>query len=132
MVVLTAALVPLLPYAVVVVRRREELRRKRAWTPLDQACHEVDPAAVVARLGPPPIEWLAHDLRRLERQRRGGVTLESDRWFEAVMRAYDDRLCMACECLGVEQNLRPLHGIDREIERVRVVGALEAAGLDLR
>ncbi len=142
--VLTAALVlPLtVPYAVAVALRRDELRRRRAWVDcpeqaralirLDQKIGDTDPAVALARLGPLPIEWLARDLRRLDRQRRGGVTLESELWLAAVLRAYDDRLCLACECLGVAENLRPLDGMDREIERVRVEGALQAAGLELR
>ncbi len=99
---------------------------------LEQTICDTDPAVALARLAPPPIEWLARDLRRLHRQRRGGVTLESEQWQASVLRAYDERLCLACECLGVSENLRPLDGFDREIERVRVEGALEAAGLQLR
>ncbi len=144
MVVLTAALVlPLtVPYAVAVALRRDEFRRRRACADdpsqvaalirLDRKIRDTDPAVVTANLKPPPIEWLARDLRRLDRQRRGGVTLESELWLAAVVRAYDERLCLACACLGVAENLRPLHGLDREIERVRVEGALEAAGLQLR
>jgi hypothetical protein len=99
---------------------------------LEQSIGDTDPAVALARLAPPPIEWLARDLRRLHRQRRGGVTLESEQWLASVLRAYDERLCLACECLGVTENLRPLDGFDRDIERVRVEGALEAAGLQLR
>ncbi|MBL7261022.1 hypothetical protein [Paractinoplanes lichenicola] len=142
--VLTAALVlPLtVPYAVAVALRRDEFRRRRARADcpaqartlacLDRDIREFDPAAALARLGPPPIEWLAQDLRRLDRQRRGGITLESGLLLAAVLRAYDERLCLACECLGVAENLQPLDGMDREIERVRVEGALQAAGLELR
>jgi hypothetical protein len=144
MVVLTAALVlPLtVPYAVAVALRRDEFRRRRACADrpsqvgalirLDDTMRDIDLTVVLARLGPAPIEWLARDLRRLDRQRRGGVTLESVRWQAAVIRAYDERLCLACRCLGVTENLSPLDGLDREIERVRVEGALEAAGLRLR
>lgn len=141
---LTVALVlPLtVPYAVAVALRRDEFRRRRAWadcpaqlrtlTCLDRDIRDFDPAVALARLDRPPIEWLARDLRRLDRQRRGGITLESDVLLEAVMQAYDERLCLACECLGVRENLQPLDGMDREIERVRVEGALEKAGLELR
>jgi len=144
MAVLTVALVlPLtVPYAVAVALRRDEFRRRRALAEcpaqaralarLDGTIRDADPAELLARLALPPIEWLARDLRRLDRQRQGGLTLESERWLAAVMRAYDERLCLACECLGVAENLRPLDGLDREIERVRVEGALEAAGLQLR
>ncbi|MBU2667618.1 hypothetical protein KOI35_29300 [Actinoplanes bogorensis] len=135
--VLTAALVlPVtVPYAVAAVRRRDEFRRRRACpgsSRLDRALRDVDPGVLTSRLGPVPIEWLAGELRRLDRQRRGGVTLESEVWQEAVVRAYDERLCMACQCLGVSENLRPLDGLDREFERMRVEDALQAAGLELR
>lgn len=141
--VLTAVLVvPIsVPYAVAVMRR-DVVRRRRGWTRcpeqtrslrrLDHALRTADPVPALVHLRPPPIEQLAFDLRRLDRQRRGGLTLQSERWLAAVMVAYDERLCMACRCLGVRENLRPLDGMDREIERVRVEGALEAAGLNLR
>ena len=141
--VLTAVLVvPVsVPYAVAVMRR-DMVRRRRGWSRcpeqtrslrrLDQALRTVAPVPALAHLRPPPIEQLAFDLRRLDRQRRGGPTLESEAWLAAVLRAYDERLCLACECLSVPENLRPLAGMDREIERVRVEGALEAAGLELR
>lgn len=80
----------------------------------------------------PGIEQIAADLRRLHRQRSSGPTTESSAWLTAVQRAYDDRLCLACTCLGVSQHLDQLDGLDREIERVRVEGELEAAGLSLR
>jgi hypothetical protein len=80
----------------------------------------------------PGIEQIAADLRRLHRQRSSGPTLESSAWLTAVQRAYDDRLCLACASLGVPQHIEALDGIDRDIERVRVEGALEAAGLSLR
>jgi hypothetical protein len=78
------------------------------------------------------IEDIAGELRRLDRQRRGGPTGESERWLAAVQQAYDERLCLACRCVGVQQHLAPLEGMDREIERVRVEGALQAAGVTLR
>jgi hypothetical protein len=80
----------------------------------------------------PGIEQIAADLRRLHRQRSSGPTTESSAWLTAVQRAYDDRLCLACSSLGVDHHLRDLDGLDREIERVRVEGELEAAGLALR
>jgi hypothetical protein len=49
-----------------------------------------------------------------------------------VLRAYDDRLRLASQCLGVAEHLQELDGIDLEIERVRVEGVLQAAGLALR
>lgn len=44
---------------------------------------------------------------------------------------YDDALIAACLCLGVRHHLDELSGLDREIERLRVEGALIAAGLTL-
>jgi hypothetical protein len=80
----------------------------------------------------PTIEQLAADLRRLDRQRHGGVSTESAAWSAAVLQAYDDRLRLASRCLGVAEHLGSLGGMDREIERVRVEGELQAAGLALR
>ena len=78
------------------------------------------------------IETIAHDLRRLDQQRRAGVSQESPHWSDAVHRAFDERLRMACRHFGVTEYLQSLDGMDREIERLRVEGALEAAGLTLR
>ena len=78
----------------------------------------------------PPIEQVAADLRRLGNQRLG-VGRHSAVWFAAVERAYDDRLRVACRELGVEEHLAELDGIDLDIERVRVEGALQAEGVDL-
>ncbi|MEV4344332.1 hypothetical protein AB0J83_07635 [Actinoplanes sp. NPDC049596] len=142
--VLTAALVvPIfVPYAVATMIRRDEARRRRdtarnspegrALHRLDRYMQHNDPVAALAGRGPAPIEQLAFDLRRLHRQQRGGPSLGSQRWTAAVLVAYDERLCMACECLGVRENLRPLAGFDRELERLRVEDELEAAGLELR
>ena len=47
------------------------------------------------------------------------------------MRAYDERLRLACRCLEVPEHLAELEGIDLEIERVRVEGELIGAGLVL-
>jgi len=76
----------------------------------------------------PPIQQIAADLRRLQRQRLE-IATRSTVWFAAVQRAYDERLCMACRCLDIEQHLDSLEGIDREIERIRLEGELAAAGL---
>ena len=78
----------------------------------------------------PPIEHLAADLRRLNRQRLG-IATRSSVWFDAVQHAYDDRLRAACRALDVPQHLSELDGVDLEIERVRVEGALVEAGLVL-
>ena len=78
--------------------------------------------------GRPPIEQIASDLRRLGRHRLG-LANRNPVWHEAVRQAYDDRLRLACGCLGIQQHLTELDGLDLEIERVRVEGELRAAGL---
>jgi len=79
----------------------------------------------------PPIERLAADLRRLAGQRVGLAT-RSPVWHSAVQRAYDDRLTVACRELEIPQHLAELEGVDLEIERVRVEGLLQRAGLTVR
>ncbi|MBO0870746.1 MAG: hypothetical protein J2P15_19490 [Micromonosporaceae bacterium] len=78
----------------------------------------------------PPIEKLAADLRRLARQ-RVGIATHSPVWAAAVTHAYDDRLATACRELEIPEHLGELAGLDLEIERVRVEGLIEAAGLGL-
>jgi hypothetical protein len=87
------------------------------------------PAAEEAPAGP-PFEQVAADLRRLARQ-RADVANRSPVWFAAVHRAYDERLRIACRELEISEHLQELEGIDLEIERLRVEGLLEAAGLNL-
>ncbi|MEU1885350.1 hypothetical protein ABZ491_07700 [Micromonospora rifamycinica] len=76
-----------------------------------------------------PLELLAADLRRLGHHRlaAGGRSVV----YRSVIDAYDDRLRAACRALGMVEHLAELAGVDREIERVRVEGALAAAGLGL-
>jgi hypothetical protein len=78
----------------------------------------------------PPFEEVAADLRRLSRQ-RAEVAPRSRVWFVAVHRAYDERLRIACRELEIPEYLQELDGIDLEIERLRVEGLLEAAGVRL-
>jgi hypothetical protein len=78
----------------------------------------------------PPIQQIAADLRRLGQQ-RVGIATRSPVWFAAVEKAYDERLRLACRELSIDEHLDELVGIDREIERVRVEGELQAAGLPL-
>ncbi len=78
----------------------------------------------------PTIEQIAADLQRLGRQRLG-IAQRSVIWQTAVLRAYDDQLRLACACLDVRQHLSELVGVDLEIERVRVEGELQAAGMIL-
>jgi len=84
----------------------------------------------VAKPAGPPFEELAADLRRLARQ-RVDVAHRSPIWFNAVHRAYDDRLIVACRELEIPEQLHELEGLDLEVERLRVESRLEAAGLRL-
>lgn len=113
---------------------RGRRRETRALRRLDRSLHHDTPLPA-SRPGAdtgPTIEQIAADLRRLDRQRHRGPTTESVTWSAAALRAYDDRLRLASRCLGVAEHLELLTGIDREIERVRVEGELQAAGLALR
>jgi hypothetical protein len=49
-----------------------------------------------------------------------------------VATAYDAWLLAACRRLDITEHLTTLDGMDLEIERVRVEGQLETAGLVLR
>jgi hypothetical protein len=143
--VLGAAMATLLalPCAVAALMRADEQAMRRAWCDrpaeetqalhaLDRAMQQTDDLPPLDDAPAPAIDEIAYELRRLDRQRRGGPATESQRWLAAVEQAYDERLCLACRCLGVTEHLRPLEGLDRAIERVRVEGELQAAGLTLR
>ena len=78
-----------------------------------------------------PIQVVAADLRRLSRQLAlvpSGSTLV--RW-KALWSAYDGVLIEAAEMLEVPHELteQPPAGVTRDIERLRLLAALEAAGL---
>jgi hypothetical protein len=111
------------------------LRERRSLDRLDRALDqaEVQPAALAAldEPGRTNIGEIAVDLRRLGRQRLG-VATRSPVWHAAVQRAYDEKLRLACAALEVEEHLAELVGVDLEIERVRVEGELQAAGLMLQ
>jgi hypothetical protein len=112
-------------------RRREIHRQRRALSRLDRAMG----AAGEVTMPPagddrPAIEQIAADLHRLGRQRLG-VATRSRVWQTAVSRAYDEQLQLASACLGIEEHLAAVTGMDLEIERVRVEGELQAAGLKL-
>jgi hypothetical protein len=145
MVVLSAALLTLLclPCVVAAAVCADELVLRRFWTRrgrrdvralrrLDRALRSDAPVPALVTLDMPSIEQIAYDLRRLDQQRRGGPTQQSEKWQAAVLRAYDQRLCLACQCLGLAEHLEPLEGMDRELERLRVESELQAAGLALR
>jgi hypothetical protein len=87
-----------------------------------------------APLGRRPIQVVAADLRRLSRQLAlvpSGSTLV--RW-KALWAAYDGVLVEAAEMLEVphELNEQPPAGVARDIERLRLLAALEATGLMVR
>jgi hypothetical protein len=109
-------------------RGRAETRALRV---LDEAmCDDATvplPVGAVGAVGAvgPTIEQIACDLRRLGQQRLARPAAES------VIDAYDQCLTLACRCLEISEHLRPLDGIDRDLERVRVEGALQAAGFHL-
>lgn len=103
------------------MRDRVTLRRLDRWD--GRPVRPVRPA--------PEIGNLEADLRRLYRHRIG-VATHSLVWHIAVLRAYDARLRMASQCLGVPEHLDAVSGMDLEIERLRIEHELEAAGLVLR
>jgi hypothetical protein len=143
-VVLSAALLTLLclPCVVAVAVCADELalrrfrpshrRDVRALRRLDRALRSDEAVPSPVTLDMPSIEQIACDLRRLDQQRRGGPTQHSEKWRAAVLRAYDLRLCLACQCLGLAEHLESLEGMDRDLERLRVESELRAAGLALR
>ena len=80
-----------------------------------------------------PIERLAADLRRVNRELRelpNGTSMVRRR---GTQMAYDHLLGQACEALGIEHELAALpEGLDHDLERARVEVALERAGLVIR
>jgi hypothetical protein len=102
-------------------------RERRRFARLDRAMTRAT-ASEPSEPVDPPIERVAADLRRLSRQRID-IANRSQVWHAAVQRAYDDRLTVACRELGVEEHMAELAGVDLEIERVRVEGALQRAGM---
>jgi hypothetical protein len=100
-------------------RFRLRLRRRRP-KPADQALGR-------------PIQVVAADLRRLSRQLAlvpAGAPLV--RW-QALWAAYDDVLCEAAAQLDVPHELPTTpNGMARDLERLRLLAALEGAGLAVR
>ncbi|WP_305787863.1 hypothetical protein [Symbioplanes lichenis] len=135
----------LLPILVAVVCREKRAvqrvlarRTPGCLTPADDVTLRVldewmgAPAWAPVATARPCIEEVAADLRRLGRQRTSGPSCGSVRWRDAVLRAYDDRLSLASEALGVRHRLSALDGWDLELERLRVEEELQAAGIKLR
>ncbi|MEV4637825.1 hypothetical protein AB0J80_10765 [Actinoplanes sp. NPDC049548] len=142
--VLAMALVALLclPCAVVVVVCADAMPARRPWSRggrrdvhalrcLDRRLSSTEPFELPAA-SQPGIDELTADLRRLARQRTSGPTRESAAWLAAVVRAYDHRLVVVSEALGVPHHLTGLDGMDRDLERIRLEEKLRAAGLRLR
>ena len=77
-----------------------------------------------------PLQVVAADLRRLSRQLAlvpAGASLV--RW-QALWAAYDDVLAEAAEALEIPHDLpATANGLPREFERLRLITALEDAGL---
>jgi hypothetical protein len=71
------------------------------------------PVPVPAGPGEVPFEQVVARLRELDRADDG----------------YDQALSAACRCLGIDEHLAEVGGLDLEIERLRVEGALTDAGL---
>ena len=111
-------------------RRRGVVRVRTPWVPRPRARRPApDPQPATRR----PIQVVAADLRRLVRQVAlvpSGSTLV--RW-KAVWAAYDGVLVEAAEMLGLHEEIAAQPpGLARDIERVRVLAALEDAGLMVR
>jgi hypothetical protein len=112
------------------VRQAHWLERRTGLDPeLRHRLLHRHPATKLKPAGP-PFEELVVDLRRLARQRIE-MADRSPIWFKAVHRAYDDRLSLACRELEIPERLHELDGLDLELERLRVEGQLEVAGLHL-
>ena len=78
---------------------------------------------------PPTLEDIAADLHRLGSAR---IVQTQNRQMRAALTAsYDRRLVLACAALGLTEHLTVLDGLDKDIERVRIEGALLEAGLVL-
>lgn len=78
----------------------------------------------------PPVEQLAADLRRLAAAVRDLPRGTSRARQLGMLMAYDDVLIATALALDVPHALGELPaGFDRDLERVRLEGALEAAGL---
>lgn len=115
------------PISVAERRQARRTHRRRVPSRPRRAAQATVPAAPVRR----PIQVVAADLRRLNRQLAlvpSGSTLV--RW-KALWAAYDGVLAEAAEMLECPHELaaQPAAGIARDVERVRVLAALEAAGM---
>ena len=115
-----------LPVLVVVLRLLDR------WA-VGRRCWWRSPGRVVPQPVSRPIQVVAADLRRLSRQLAlvpAGAPLV--RW-KALWTVYDEVLAEAAEQLEVSHELSTTClGTPRDIERLRVLAALESAGLAVR
>jgi hypothetical protein len=118
------------------VRRAWSRRNRADWRALRSLDRTINQPPAVDRLRVerrlPPVEQIAAELRRLNHQRNHGLSTESEKWSAAVSTAYDAWLLAACHRLNITEHLTTLDGLDRDLERLRVEGQLETAGLVLR
>jgi hypothetical protein len=127
LVVLGVGATAMLPAAVFWLLTHGEDVGERAVA-VGRRLHLLRPAPAVTR--DPPIERIAADLRRVSRLQRNDIPMARRR---GLQMAYDGLLAAACRALDVPNALDELaEGMDRELERVRVESALEAAGLRFR
>ncbi|PZM93444.1 MAG: hypothetical protein DIU79_10870 [Actinobacteria bacterium] len=110
-------------------RERRVIKRLNKIVDVTSIARDIDLSAFDRDLRP-SIEEIAADLRRLGEQRLH-LANRSAVWRCAVIKAYDDRLRLASQRLGIVEHLAELDGMDLDIERVRVEGMLAAAGLPL-
>ncbi|UOY04099.1 hypothetical protein [Blastococcus sp. PRF04-17] len=117
--------------SIAVAEQRKARRAARRAARAVRAPLPADPDLFVAKR---PIQVVAADLRRLSRQLAlvpSGSTLV--RW-KALWVAYDVVLAEAAQMLEVQSHLaeQPPAGVARDVERVRLLAALESAGLVVR
>jgi len=77
----------------------------------------------------PPLQQIAEELHRLGGARRASAP--GSVRHVVTTRAYDRRLEQACAALQIEHHLTDLDNLDLDLERLRVEGALLAAGFVL-
>jgi hypothetical protein len=77
----------------------------------------------------PPLEKIATDLRRIGAARR--ETTLGSLGYTILTTQYDKQLAHGCRALGLDHQLYDLSGLDLDMERLRVEGALSDAGMVL-
>lgn len=77
----------------------------------------------------PPLEKIATDLRRIGSARQ--ETNLGPLGYTILTTQYDKQLANACRALGLDHQIYCLSGLDLDMERLRVEGALREAGMVL-